>query len=309
MSPAATAELRPAPQRRRSVTVSVPIAGASAILAGCVGAVVVLAAFVATGGLRLEPTTRVVIGVVLLAGAVCATAAVRAPRSDARPLHGALALLALGVLAAYTAASIIWSITPADSWVEANRTIAYLATFAAGIALVRLLPDAFDGLIAGIALGCLAICAWALLTKVFPAALAADETCGRLRAPFGYWNSVGLMAALGGPPLLWRGARRTGITVLNALAWPALGLLFVCLMLSYSRGALLAAAFGIAFWIAVVPLRRTAVALLAAAAAGAAPIVVWAFSQDGLTTDEAPMAARADAGHELGALLLLLVAT
>jgi len=35
---------------------------------------------------------------------------------------------------------------------------------------------------------------------------------------------------------------------------------------------------------------------------------VWAFAQDGLTTDRAPIAARVDAGHEFGALLLLMAA-
>ena len=38
------------------------------------------------------------------------------------------------------------------------------------------------------------------------------------------------------------------------------------------------------------------------------PVVLWAFAQDGLTVDRAPMSARVDAGHELGTLLLLLVA-
>ena len=72
--------------------------------------------------------------------------------------------------------------------------------------------------------------------------------------PFGYWNAVGLMAALGVPPLLWLAARRSGNQPRNALAWPALGLLFTALMLSYSRGALLALLVGLAFWFAVVPL-------------------------------------------------------
>ena len=62
----------------------------------------------------------------------------------------------------------------------------------------------------GVALGCVLVCGWALATKVFPSALAADETFARLREPFGYWNAVGLMAALGVPPLLWLAARRSG---------------------------------------------------------------------------------------------------
>ena len=70
------------------------------------------------------------------------------------------------------------------------------------------------------------------------------------------------------PPLLWLAARRSGDPAVNALAWPALGLLFTCVMLSYSRGALLALLIGLALWFAVVPLRlRGVLPLLVAAAA------------------------------------------
>jgi hypothetical protein len=162
--------------------------------------------------------------------------------------------------------------------------------------------------VGGVAAGCLIVCAWALLTKVFPATLAPEETYARLREPFAYWNAVGLMAALGVPPLLWVAARRSGHAAVNALAWPGLALLLVALMLSYSRGALVAVAVGVAAWFLLVPLRLRATVALAAAVVGAAPMVAWAFSQDGLTTDEAPIAARVDAGHEFGALLLLMTA-
>ena len=127
------------------------------------------------------------------------------------------------------ALSILWSLAPADSWVEASRTFAYLAVFAGGIALGPAGARSLGG--AGrraSALGCLIVCGWALLTKVFPGSLAADETYARLREPFAYWNSVGLMAALGVPPMLWLAARRSGHAAANALAWPAIGLLLVC---------------------------------------------------------------------------------
>ena len=153
------------------------------------------------------------------------------------------------------------------------------------------------------------MCGWALLTKVFPASLAPDETYARLREPFAYWNSVGLMAALGVPPMLWLAARRTGHAAVNALAWPAIGLLLVCMMLSYSRGALVA-----------LRARRSARGSCSCRCACgrwsrwpapslvAGPVIAWAFSQDGLTTDRAPIAARVDAGHEFGALLVLMAA-
>jgi len=66
---------------------------------------------------------------------------------------------------------------------------------------------------------------------------------------------------------------------------------------------------GLAFWLAVVPLRRSALAVLGASIVGAGLIVLWAFNQDGFTTDKAPMGARVDAGHEFGALLLLMCVT
>ena len=156
---------------------------------------------------------------------------------------------------------------------------------------MRLCPARWAGLLYGVLAGSVLVCAWALLTKVFPAALAPDETFARLRAPFDYWNSVGLTAALAVPPLLWLAARRSGHGAVNALAWPRLGLVLVCLMLSYSRGALLALAIGLAVWFAVVPLRLRAVAALGGSALAAVPVVVWAFAQDGLTVDRAPMAA------------------
>ena len=135
-----------------------------------------------------------------------------------------------------------------------------------------------------------------------------DEIYARLRAPFDYWNSVGLMAALGDPAAAV--ARRAALRArgaVNALAWPGIALLEVALMLSYSRGALLALAAGLVFWFAVVPLRLRSAVVLLGATAGAAPVVGWAFAMTGLNTDRLPIAVRADTGHELGALLLLML--
>ena len=101
------------------------------------------------------------------------------------------------------------------------------------------------------------------------------------------------MAAMGVPPLLWLAARRSGHAAVNALAWPGLGLLLVCLMLAYSRGALLALAVGLA---ALVRDRAAAAARarsrFAAATAGTGlPIVAWASPRTALTTDDAPIVA------------------
>ncbi len=70
------------------------------------------------------------------------------------------------------------------------------------------------------------------------------HTYARLREPYGYWNAIGLAAALGAIGCLWLGARRAGHALLSALAYPAMGLVLVTLLLAYSRGALAALALG-----------------------------------------------------------------
>ena len=296
--------------RRRPVTLA-PSASARGrrrgpALALTIGALLAATAFVADGGLRLERTTYVEIAWMGIGALVCA-AALLLPRARAQRPHGAPALLALALLTAYTGVSIIWSLAPSDSWIETGRTFAYLAAFAGAAALARVAPGRWAEVIAGIGLACVVVSAWALLTKVFPGALAENETYARLRAPFDYWNSVGLTAAIGVLALLWLGARRSGRPALNALAWPGIALCEVALMLSYSRGSLLAMVIGLVFWFAVVPLRLRAAVVLLGASAAAAAVVAWAFSMTGLTTDELPIELRADAGHELGALLAVMV--
>jgi uncharacterized membrane protein YhaH (DUF805 family) len=110
-----------------------------AAMAGAVALVLGGAAFVADGGLRLERTTYVEIALMAIAALLCA-AALLVPRARARPLDGVPALLALALLTAFTAVSIVWSLAPSDSWIESSRTFAYLSAFAGTLALARLAP-------------------------------------------------------------------------------------------------------------------------------------------------------------------------
>ena len=50
------------------------------------------------------------------------------------------------------------------------------------------------------------------MTEGIPQRAQPDEIYARLREPFGYWNSVGLLAAMAGPCFLWLGARRARAT-------------------------------------------------------------------------------------------------
>ncbi|HEV7750796.1 MAG TPA: O-antigen ligase family protein [Baekduia sp.] len=263
----------------------------------------------AGGGLSLGSTTKVELPLDIGAGLLAALAVLAA---SGRRWWGGVSIGMFGILAAVTALSIAWAIQPSDAWLEANRTISYLGVFAAGVVLARISGAWWGAMLGALVAATAAISIWAVLTKVFPGALGSEDTYARLREPFSYWNAVGLTAALGVPPTLWLGARRSGHAAVNALAYPVMGILLLTVLLAYSRGSLLAVVVGCAFWFAVVPLRLRGVAVLAVGAAGALAATGWTFAQDTLTKDKVPIGERATSGHELGvvvvvmALLLLL---
>jgi O-antigen ligase len=254
-------------------------------------------------GSGLPSTTIVEIALTLGSGILVALASALEPRGRIR-VFGIGAAIGLCALAALTALSISWSVAPSDSWLEANRTLSYAATFAGAIALVRLVGSRWRSVIAGLLIATVVLSAYAVLGHVIPESLDAGDSYARLQAPFDYWNAVGLTAALGIAPCLWLGARREGHGVLNALAAPALTLLLVALVLSYSRGAVLAAVIGTALWFVLVPLRLRAFALLAIAGVPAAAVIAWTLKQPALADDNVALAARSAAGHRLGLLLL-----
>ena len=285
---------------------SVPTPAVQTLLTVGLAAIVCAVAFSADGGLNVGRTTPAEIGLVLGGGAAVAGALLLAPRRERLWGTGPLGLLL--ALAALTALSITWAANPSDAWVETNRTLAYVAVFAAAVALAHSVPGRWSAVLGAITLSAIAISAYAILTKVFPGALNPDEIYARLREPFGYWNSVGLAAALGVPGCLWLGTRRTGHQALNALAYPALGLLVLTMLLSFSRGALLAALLGAAFWFATVPRRLRGAAVLIAGVAGGGLMALWAFSQNALTDDRVPVDLRNQAGLQLGLLALVMLA-
>jgi O-antigen ligase len=263
-----------------------------------------LATFGAGGGLNLAPTTTVELTFTLLAGALV-TLVLAFAAADVR-FYG---LWPIGLLLAFTALtglSVVWSVAPDASWQDAGRMLAYSGVFAAAVALAWLAPGGWRALLGGIVLAAVTVCVYALLTKVLPHELSVNpeaEFYARLQEPYGYWNAIGLTAAMGAIGCLWLGARRAGHALLSALAYPAMGLMIVTLMLAYSRGALAALLVGVILWMGIVPLRLRSARVLIVGALGAAPVVGWDFSTHALSSEGVALAARATAGHQLGVLI------
>lgn len=274
---------------------------ASAALGAALGAI----AFGAGAGTDLGRTAATEVAMVLAAGVAVAVALLY-PR--ARPWYGGTALFFFGLLAAVTALSMSWSIAPDSSLEEGARTFAYLAVFAAALMAGRIAPRATAPVLGGVLIAAVAVAGWALLTRIFPGDLGSAVLGARLAEPLGYWNALGSMAALGIPAALWLGARREGSAVSSALAYPALGVLALTILLTQSRGALGAAAAVVALWMAVVPLRLRTIPLLVLPALAVAPVAAWALSKDAFTEALQPASAHEAVAGDFG-LMVLAMAT
>jgi Tfp pilus assembly protein PilF len=267
-------------------------------------AIFCLITFHAKGGLNAESLISTEMALTLATGVVVAASVLLAP-----PGARSYGLWPLGLLlafAALAAISIVWSVQPDASWQESGRLLAYSGVFGAGVALVRVVPDRWPAILGGLTLAAVVVCGYALLSKIFPS-IAPLDFVARLNEPYGYWNAVGLAAAIGVICCMWLGARRDGHALLRALSYPAIGLMLLTLVLAYSRGALAALAVGLLAWFCVVPLRLRGATLLIAGALGAMAVAAWDFSNHALSSEGVPLAERAAAGHQLGALVAAML--
>lgn len=275
-----------------------------ALLAMLLAAALTLLACVTSGGfdetiIVSAPDTWAEIVIALLGVAGCVVMLLLGARGRA---WGAVTVALFAALTALTALSIAWSVQPDNSWQAANLVLAYLSAFAGAAALARIAPERWRALVGAIGLMAVAISVYALLTKVFP---AASTTLGRLQAPLGYWNALGVTAAMGLPPCLWAWARRDSSPILRGLAVPAIAILISVVVLSYSRSAVIVAAIAVGCWVAFVPRRLSTAAALGLGALGAAVITGWALSKPALTADNQLLDARMSAGHTFGVVVLV----
>jgi hypothetical protein len=241
------------------------------------------------------------IAITFLGAGACAAAVLIGGRGRA---WGAPAVGWFAAFTAFAALSIVWSVQPDWSWLGANQLLSYLAAFAAAVVAARLLPRRWPALVGGLAIAMTALCAYSLLAKVFPSTLASGNDKGRLMAPFGYWNAIGVAAAIGLAPALWAATRPAGSTALRALTVPAMTLMLSVIALSYSRSAALVGVVAVVAWVAFVPLRLRSALMLGLAGICALPIVVVALHDHNLTSDGVSLPAQDAAGHAFGWVLL-----
>ncbi len=215
----------------------------------------------------------------LAALVLVAIAGVVAPRPLPRSPAGRVAVAGLAGLLAWTLVSRSWAPLAGPAIADAQRLTLYLAVLVASAALLR----GRAGRLAepALAAGAVVLLAYGLSERVLPGVfeLARSRTAlGRLEQPLTYWNAMGALAAmtlvllarLAGDPER-RSALRLGAAACAAPAGAALALTF-------SRGAIVAAAVGLVALVALAPTRgQLRAALVVAASAGAAAVLASAL--------------------------------
>jgi hypothetical protein len=206
------------------------------------GALVVFLAFNAGG---YFPGTPAVAALVLTQVLLVRILQARHPFAGLSPA-ALVAIAALVAYAALTLASGIWSHAMARALTEFDRAWLYLLVLVL-FASVPASAANMRWLIRGLVLGTSIVCVCALITRLLPNVwhTAPGVSNQRLSFPVTYWNTLGLLAALGivlAAQLTCSLAERRPVRVAAAGVLP---LLAATLFFTFSRGAILAGAVGL----------------------------------------------------------------
>lgn len=251
----------------------------------------------------------------VIAAPVAAWAVMRA--RDRAAVTSGPSLLSMGGLfglALFAGISILWALAPDLAWTEANRTALGFLALVLGITLGALIPNAPERFAAGLSLAAAPVIAWALLSRCLPTVFGSDYEPSRLQAPIGYWNALALVAVIAVPGILWWGGRRSASTTDLLVAAGALAVALTALLLTYSRGGLLALILVLVVVLWLVPGRVRMLSVLIGGVVGALLPAWYGLTTDALTDDALIAADRSDAGTgllwriALGVAIALLVA-
>ena len=219
-----------------------------------------------------------------------------------RRAEGAFVGALVGVLC-WTALSVAWSINRTQTVLEVLRVLMLPLAVAAALVLVRSarLRLFVSGLLGGITV----VCVYSLATRLFPDRLGSyDPLAGsRLSTPIGYWNALGIFAALG---ILLAVAFGRGGPRARAAAAVALVVFAPTLYFTFSRGSWLALGIGLLAAIALDPRRLELLGTCLALVPGPIAAVVVVSRPAALTHIGISVTAAAHAGHRAAATLLTI---
>ena len=233
---------------------------------------------------------------------ICAVAllvrsGVRLGRLELTVSAGLLGLFGWGL------ASALWSSSATGPFAESQRTLVYAAGVLAALLIVR--SRSHRALLVGVWSAVALIAGYSLLTRLFPERFGfVDSIAGyRLDQPLGYWNALGIFAALGA--LLALGlAARASRPALRALAAASIVVLLPTLYFTFSRGSWLALGAGTLAAIALDRRRLQLISVLLVIGPWPA-LAVWVSSRSGpLTSPGVKLGLASHAGHRFALVIV-----
>jgi len=203
-----------------------------------------------------------------------------------------------GLFVGWLGLSIAWSSARVESVEELERALVYLCALVALVALVR--RRTVPVLLGATTIAVTLVSAYALATRLFPDRVGQFDSIAayRLSEPVGYWNALGVLAAIGALLALGLAARAESIAA-RAAAAAALPVLVLTLEFTFSRGSWVALAAGLAAAIALDPRRLQLVVHALMLGPGCALAVGLATRSTALTTLDSSLPRAAHEGHRL----------
>ena len=211
---------------------------------------------------------------------------------------------ALTLFTVWTLLSADWSGATTRALLEFDRSLLYLLVLVlAGLAAGRL--GGPGRVLWGLALAAVVICAAGFITRALPdvwpirATLQAD----RLSYPITYWNTLGLLGAMGWVTCLHLASSLREPRVVRILATASLPLLAATVYFTFSRGAILVFAFGVVAYLLIARPRGAVAALLAGVPATVVAVVAC-FGADALAADDPTTSAAVDQGRTVAVIVV-----
>jgi O-Antigen ligase len=211
----------------------------------------------------------------------------------------------LAAFAVWIVVSTAWSVAPAETVLEFERAVVYVAAVAAILLLSR---RRYSRYVLGAVLTAISLIAtFSLATRLFPDRIGVyDQTAVyRLSQPIGYWNGLAIFTAIGAI-LAFAFAGRARTIAGRTIGAAALVILLPTFYFTFGRAGWIALAVGVVATILVDPRRLQFLSTLIVV--GAAPaLAVWLASREAALTHRGSSLARAaHDGHRLALALLVL---
>jgi hypothetical protein len=209
------------------------------------------------------------------------------------------AIAALGSYALLTLFSAFWSHAVSRALIEFDRAWLYLLILVL-FGTVRASTEDLRWLVRGLLRGVSIVCLAGLISRVLPDVwhTAPDVANQRLSFPVTYWNTLGLLAALGIVLAFHLTCTLGERRLVRILAAAVLPLLAATLFFTFSRGAMAAGAIGLVVYVLVARPRGLLSGVLASAPATVALVVV-AYHANLLDTVRPTTPAAVAQGHRV----------